>query len=325
MRPDEIAVQPGYLSAEFIWQPPQSPAPHCHASTIVESGPNLVAAWFGGEREGAPDVGIWVSRRNAAGWSQPCEVATGRQPDGARLPCWNPVLFQPRNGALMLFYKVGPEPRSWWGMVLQSGDSGVTWGSPRRLPEGILGPIKNKPEQLKDGTLLCPSSREDHGWQVFFERTPDLGATWQRVGPVNSTHAFDAIQPSLLVHTNGAWQALCRTRNGRIAQVWSNDGGLTWSPMTATVLPNPNSGIDAVTLRDGRLLVVYNRARFHRSPLNVAISADGNRWEDVLVLENGPGEFSYPAVIQTADGRVHITYTYRRESIKHVTLDPARF
>lgn len=325
MTPDVVAAQPGYLSAEMIVSPRTGITHQCHASTIVESGSNLVAAWFGGEREGAHDVGIWVARREAAGWSKPVEVATGAQPDGPRQPCWNPVLYQPGNGALLLFYKVGPEPRSWWGMVMESLDHGATWSAPRRLPEDILGPIKNKPVQLADGAMLSPSSREDRGWQVFFERSADLGKTWERVGPVNNTHDFDAIQPTLLLHTNGQVQALCRTRSRCISQVWSADGGKTWSPMAATALPNPNSGIDAVTLRDGRHLLVYNRARLHRSPLNVAVSRDGKQWHDVLVLESGAGEFSYPAVIQTADGRVHITYTHRREAIKHVVLDPSRF
>ena len=61
-----------------------------------------------------------------------------------------------------------------------------------------------------------------------------------------------------------------------------------------------------------------------RSPLNVAISNDGVAWTDVAVLENDNAQhgYSYPAVIQTRDGLVHITYTWRRERIVHVVLDP---
>ena len=89
-------------------------------------------------------------------------------------------------------------------------------------------------------------------------------------------------------------------------------------------LPNPNSGIDAVTLQDGRQLLVFNNTPRGRTPLNVALSRDGVEWKVVLTLEDQPGEYSYPAVIQAADGRVHITYTYRRQSIKHVVLDPSK-
>ena len=100
--------------------------------------------------------------------------------------------------------------------------------------------------------------------------------------------------------------------------------------MTATALPNPNAGTDAVTLKDGRQLLVYNhttrRGGFPsgRAMLNVAVSTDGTAWQPVLTLERAKGEYSYPAVIQTADGLVHITHTYQRRSVKHVVLDPRK-
>ena len=77
-----------------------------------------------------------------------------------RHPCWNPVLFDVPGAGLMLFYKVGPSPQTWWGMVRTSRDSGRTWSEARRLPDGILGPIKNKPVRLADGTLVAGSSTE---------------------------------------------------------------------------------------------------------------------------------------------------------------------
>ncbi|MFO7257464.1 MAG: exo-alpha-sialidase, partial [Bacteroidota bacterium] len=117
-----------------------------------------------------------------------------------------------------------------------------------------------------------------------------------------------------------------------VAQAWSNDQGRTWSEMTATMLPNPNSGTDAVTLQDGRQLLVYNHTTKEgdepkdRNMLNVALSDDGENWTPVMTLENEPIQagYSYPAVIQTSDGLVHITYTYARESIKYVVLDPEK-
>ena len=138
---------------EFIYE--KAPYPSCHASTIVETDKReLVAAWFGGTHEKHPDVGIWVSRYEKNAWTPSVEVANGVQPDGTRHPTWNPVLFQPRNAPLMLFYKVGPTPQTWWGELRTSTDGGRTWSAARRLPDKILGPIKNKPVQLADGTIL---------------------------------------------------------------------------------------------------------------------------------------------------------------------------
>jgi predicted neuraminidase len=319
------------LKSEFVFE--QAPFPSCHASTIAETESGLVAAWFGGTRERDPDVCIYVSRNVKGRWTPPAEVANGLGFATNRMPCWNPVLFQPKSGPLLLFYKVGPSPATWWGMMMTSPDGGVTWSPPRRLPDGILGPIKNKPVQLADGDLLCPSSTEGAGgWRVHFERTADLGQTWQPTPPVNDGREIGAIQPSLLFHPGGRLQAVGRTRQGRIFQVWSDDDGRSWGPMTLTALPNPDAGTDAVTLRDGRQLLVYNHntrdqtANKGRSPLNVAISDEGADWRMVLVLEDdpeAPSGFAYPAVIQTGDGLVHITYTWKRQRIKHVVLDPA--
>jgi len=171
------AASAGLIQAEFIFE--TAPFPACHASTIADTPGGLVAAWFGGTHERHPDVGIWVSRREAAAWSNPVEVANGIETDTLRFPCWNPVLFQSRNGPLLLFYKVGPSPSAWWGMLTSSTNSGRSWSLPRRLPDGILGPIKNKPVHLANGDLLCPSSGEDGqtGWRIHFERTADLGVT----------------------------------------------------------------------------------------------------------------------------------------------------
>ena len=319
----DARVGRGVIKSELVFD--KAPFQSCHASTIAETGGGLIAAWFGGTKEGSPDVGIWVSRQGGGHWDAPVEVADGRQADGTRWPCWNPVLFQPRTGPLLLFYKVGPAPwTNWWGMLMRSNDGGKTWSVPRRLPAGILGPIKNKPVQLASGDIVCPSSIETDGWRVHFERTSDGGKTWSSTGPVNDGKTIAAIQPSLLVHTLSHLQAVGRTKQHRVFTIDSEDGGRTWGPMTLTDLPNPNSGTDAVTLRDGRFLLVYNPTIKDRHPLAVALSRDGKTWTKMSILENGSGEFSYPAVIQTRDGMVQITYTWNRTHIKHVVLDPAR-
>ncbi len=89
-------------------------------------------------------------------------------------------------------------------------------------------------------------------------------------------------------------------------------------------LPNPNAGIDAVKMKDGSVALVYNHTTRDRNPLNIAFSTNhGSGWQKTLTLEDGPGEYSYPAVIQTKDSLLHITYTWQRRCIKHLVVDPA--
>lgn len=320
------------VQSEFIFE--HASFPSCHASSLAETKSGLVAAWFGGTAERNPDVCIYVSRHVDGAWTTPAMVANGVGFGAHRLPTWNPVLFQPKAGPLRLFYKVGPSPATWWGMTTTSTNDGKTWSTPQTLPAGILGPIKNKPVQLANGDILAPSSTEsDRGWRVHFERSLDGGRTWHATPPVNDGQTIGAIQPSLLFHPEGKLQAIGRTQNDKLFEVWSLDEGNTWGPMRLLDLPNPNSGIDALTLRDGRQLLVYNHNTRNRapsegrSPLNVAVSLDGQSWSAALVLEDNPDApsgFAYPAVIQSADGLVHITYTWERKRIKHVVLNPAK-
>lgn len=315
---------------EFIATRP--PTPQSHASTLVETRDGtLLAAWFGGEHEGAANVGIWLARRGAKDWQPAQRVADGTQDNGQPQPAWNPVLFQPAQGPLQLYYKVGPNPRQWWGLLTLSSDDGAHWSAPRRLPDGILGPIKNKPLQLANGRILAPSSSEDEadGWRTHIETSDDNGLHWRRGLAVNDSAHIGAIQPSLLRYRDGRLQALGRSKQNRVFSVFSNDDGATWEPMTLLDLENPNAGTDAVMLRDGRALLVYNPTLAGtdwwegRGVLAVALSDDGVRWWRVLTLEDNPkDEFSYPAVIQTRDGLVHVSYTWKRQRIKHVVLDP---
>jgi predicted neuraminidase len=340
--PSEAIAQTPIVKAEFVFE--RAPFPSAHASTIVETKDGLVAAWFGGTRERNPDVGIWVSRYDGKQWSAPVEVANGVQPDGTRHPCWNPVLFQPMNGtALVLFYKVGPSPSEWWGMVRISKDAGRTWSEAAKLPPGILGPIRAKPIEIRPAVVLAGSSTENDGWIVHMERyapVPRPGmlwedpwalealasaSNWEKSAPLNTAAEFGAIQPTILVHSATELQILCRTRQGVIAEAWSHDQGKTWSKLTATTLPNPSAGIDAVSLTGGGFLLVYNPSPKDRLQLQIARSSDGKSWQPFVTLENETtGEYSYPAMIQTRDGLVHVTYTWRRERIRHVVVQPDR-
>ncbi len=334
---DELRIESSHRIAE------PAPTPESHASTIVETGDGLLASWFGGTAEKNPDVGIYVSRFKGGAWTMPEKVAEGTEDGPTRYPCWNPVLFLARSGPLFLFYKVGPTPATWWGRVMTSTNNGRTWSRSARLPETILGPVRNKPVSLSDGTLLSGSSTEHDGWRVHLERLqlpvpnpataanagPNVGAwdpaewKWQRSSPLHTVDQFEAIQPTVLVWDSSRLQILCRTRTQKVvSQSWSLDGGWTWSGMTATPLPNPNSGIDGLVLKDGRGLLVHNNTARGRGVLGIALSRDGKDWHQALELENSDGEFSYPAVIQAQDGRIHVTYTWRRRAIQHVVIAP---
>ena len=319
----------GIVVDEFLYE--KAPFPSCHSATLAETPTGLVAAYFGGTKERNPDVEIYVSRQVDGKWLAPVSAANGIQNDKLRLPTWNPVLYQVPGGDLLLFYKIGPKPSEWWGMMRTSKDGGITWSAAEKLPDGNIGPVKNKPVLLSNGNLFAPSSKEGKGWTIHFEVTTDNGKTWRTVGPVPG-NGLDAIQPSILDHGKGKLQLLARSKNRALLTSWSADNGETWSPLEKTNLPNNNSGTDAVTMKDGRHVLVYNHvlppgelAKGPRTPLNVAVSKDGINWSAALILEDSPiSQYSYPAVIQTSDGMLHFIYTWRRQKIKHVVVDPSK-
>jgi len=319
------------VKAEFVYKNQDVWFPSCHASTIAETEDGLIAAWFGGTAEKNPDVCIWVSRFTNGKWTIPVEVANGIQHKTLRYPTWNPALFN-TGKEIILFYKVGPDPKEWWGEYIISTDNGKSWSRPTHLPDQILGPVKDKPVLLSTGELLCPSSTENDGWKAHMEITPDFGLTWQRTENLKQDENVGVIQPTILFHNGGKLQTLCRSKNKMIYTAWSDDNGRNWTKLEPTSLPNPNSGIDAVTLKDGRHVLIYNhikpgRGWGDRNILNMAVSDDGIHWNAAVLLENDPNkdaEYSYPAVIQTKDGLIHITYTWNRKRIKHVVVDPAK-
>ena len=300
----------------------------CHASTIVELSPNrLMAAWFAGEHESNPNVCIWLSSAYKNKWTKARKVADGIF-EGKQYACWNPVLVKNKHGKLFLFYKVGPNPREWWGMMKSSVNEGKTWSKAIKLPNNMLGPIRNKSIQLSDGHWLHPSSTEsinDNVWQSHLEISDANAKNWEKVAIDCGT--YGVIQPSILVHKGEILQMLFRSKQNRIIQSWSIDKGKSWGALTPTNLPNPNSGIDAVMLKDGSFILIYNPLLAGkdwsdgRNILKVAHSKDGINWTDIYELEHqAKGEFSYPAVIQGSNGEIHITYTFDRKKIKHVVL-----
>lgn len=302
-----------------------------HASTITELENNtLLAAWFGGKYEGAKDVGIYVSSYKEQKWSTPKELIKPLIKDGDTLPCWNPVLFKSKSQNLYLFYKVGKNPREWFGAMIVSKDDGKTWSDSKYLPKGIVGPIRNKPIETIPGVILCGSSTEsidDNKWRVFIETYTETTDSWT-ITDINDKKNFDIIQPTFLVHSDKEIQILSRSRHNKLISSWSEDNGKTWQKTDTINVANSNSGVDALTLSHKSFLLVNNPLKMGkdwfngRNVLDVEYSKDGISWKKLFDLENQKeGEFSYPAIIQTSDKKVHILYTYNRKFIKHTTFD----
>jgi alpha-L-fucosidase len=315
--PESVSAK--LLETGMIYE--EAPFPSCHASTIVETNDGLLAAWFGGTHERNPDICIYTSRKSKNDkWSTPEMVADGVQSSTLRYPCWNPVLFKRDNGDIVLYYKAGPSPSTWWSEYKVSEDEGKTWSAKAGIPRACLGPIKNKPVRLSTGKILYPTSIEIVGkWNVYMETSEQDLSNWEKIEIDNN--GFDAIQPSVLHYADGSLQILCRSKNKNIVESWSRDNGKTWSELEATSLPNNNSGTDAVTLSNGLQLLIYNPITQGRNQLAIAVSIDGKNWKRLLDIENEPiGEFSYPAIIEDKNGIVHATYTYNREKIKYVKL-----
>ena len=270
-----------------------------------------------------------------------------------RKACWNPVLCEMPNGELWLFFKIGSSVGDWTGWLAKSKDGGRTWSDKEPLgydSEGraYLGPIKNKPE-LIDNRLLCPSSTEKNGWRFHMEildlsdgqwktgkAVKDLNWKWIPVESTesiktddNKLHPIDCIQPSILKLKDGRLQVMMRTHNARLATSFSSDKGNTWTPVVLSEVVNNQSGTDAVTLQDGRHMLIYNNfetlpmtPKGVRTPCSLALSADGQTWHHVLTLEDSPiDQYSYPAIIQGRDGKIHCIYTWRRQRVAYKEID----
>jgi predicted neuraminidase len=339
------------IKGQFIFEPGSTSFPESHASTIVAlKNGDLLSAWFGGTKERAPDVAIWLSRLHAGHWSAPVEMV--RKPN---IPTWNPVLFHTNDGRLWLYYKVGPSPSTWAGGRLYSDDEGLTWSKPELLPEPLLGPIRAKPLVLPGGIVVAGSSVEGNSataniaWNAFIERSTDDGKTFTRIGSITIPKDVDSaekpypnppagapgwagekgprkyvgiIQPSVIDMGNKHLRLYARSQTlaMKVAIADSTDNGLTWTQAHYIEVPQNNSGLDVVRLNDGRLVMIYNNTTVGRTPLTLAVSTDGLTFRPFATLEDAAGQYSYPAIIQSAHGDLEMTYTWQRKTIKYAHL-----
>lgn len=295
----------------------------CHASTIIHlKGGCFIAAWFGGTKEGADDVGIWMTKGRPGDWEKPFEVAKI-----SNEPHWNPVLFQSSSGEIFLFFKVGKNTAMWETWVKTSEDNGKTWSKAYELvlgDRGGRGPVRNKPIILSNGTWIAGASNENGPWNAFFDVSHDDGKTWKATPYLTidrkSFIGKGIIQPTLWEYPDGQVHALLRSSEGSVYRTDSKNDGKTWSPVYKTSLPNPNSAIDIIQLSGDTLALACNTDAKNwgsRGTLILAISFNnGKTWPKKMVIEPGKeeDEFSYPAVIGFGD-TIAVTYTWQRRKI----------
>ena len=293
----------------------------CHASTLASfSEGSYLCAWFGGTKEGDNDTAIWYCDRRNGVWQTP-KILANVSPE----PHWNPVLFATAN-QIYLYFKVGASPKVWRTYWMQTPENSPDWSQPAELIPGDIGgrgPVKNKPIILSNDDWLAPASIEtQQAWYCFVDRWSNQGLSWHRsdlISPLKKNfRGKGIIQPSLWQSQPKKVHLLCRSTSNKIFRADSEDNGQTWSSAYPTNLPNNNSGIDLVQLDNGLLILAYNpiaKNWGNRTPLILAASQDnGFTWDKVFVLEDGAGEYSYPAIIATENG-LAVTYTWRRESI----------
>ncbi|MBI4556185.1 MAG: exo-alpha-sialidase [Candidatus Hydrogenedentes bacterium] len=310
------------FSSELIFEKiPGAPAHHCSTITEAPNG-DLVCVWYGGSYESADDQVLFLSRRKAGqrAWSTPEVVIPAAQLPG------NAIVFTDASRRVWIVWGRMESPRpirrgSGWGecrlMYRTSGDSGATWSDDKPLIDELGSLPRNVPIHLASGDMLVPlSGRVGSERGSFFMITRDDGQTWER-----SAVIAGGSQPTVVQRSDGS--LLCFMRNEpRILMSESRDLGRTWSAATPTQFNNPDAGIAMTRLQSGALVLVFNDTPDARTPLCIVRSGDnGQTWDTPLKLEANPGEYSYPCAIPTADGRIHVTYTFRRYSIKHVEFN----
>jgi predicted neuraminidase len=323
---------------------PNSSAASVHSATAAEiSDGRLRAFWYGGSREGAPDVAIYTSIYSLPrkDWSSERVVIT-RELAQRYLQRYvrklgNPVVGRDQGGRLCLYF-VSVSVGGWAGSAVNlmvSEDEGETWSPPRRL---IASPffnistlVKGAPLRFSDGTIALPVYHELLG---KFGELLRLDAEGHAIGKTRLSWGQSSLQPVIVPRSDKEAVGLMRysgDRPNRILIVRTEDGGVHWSPPVKTALPNPNAAIGSVLLADGPLLLAFNNAEENREDLSLALSTDfGNTWRIAHRFEGDPGstqapvpEYSYPWIMQDRAGDVHVLYTWGRSRIKHVRFNRA--
>jgi len=331
-----------FMKEEFIGPPG---AMQVHAASMAELGDGTLAAvWYGGEYEGSKDTRIYFTTRvpRAPGeegeWSLPRgivdRVSAGKELKRYIKKTGNPLIFSGPGDRLWLIY-VTVSVGGWSGSALNvtvSHDRGRNWAPGRRL---TLSPffnvselVRNNPLPLTGGGYVIPIYHECIGifsellW--FFPKSDGKGLNYRKT---RLTWGKRFLQPTIVALSPDSAVTFHRGHGVRknIGMSFGEDGGETWTAPGYIELPNPDAGIAALLLSDGRVLLAYNHHRETRENLSLAVSDRGFRsWRRAAVLEDTPGEeFSYPYLLPTGDGSIHLVYTWKRQRIKHVVFNEA--
>jgi predicted neuraminidase len=319
---------------EFL--PGIATAPAVHSGTLIAlPDGRLLAAWFGGSREGAADVAIYGAEQIAKRWSvarvlvdrADTERALGR----SLRKLGNPVLTQDTAGRVWLFFVV-TSLGGWSTSAIAykiSTDGGDHFGPAHWLvtsPLLNLGTlVRTRPLHYADGSLALPVYQELLGkFGTLLRIAPDGRILSQsRIGSGRT-----ALQPSLVaIDAQHAWALLRRTGSAiaRVLVAHSDDGGHQWSLPEPTDLPNPDASVAALNDSKGALLLLYNPNEQGRNILSLARSHDGRHWQWLYDLEQGKpaDEFSYPFLIRDGRGDYHLIYTWQRQRMVHIRFNAA--
>lgn len=319
MRPPGATTSGGLpLRTPVTAQLPDRPFAHCATLTALPGG-SLLAGWFAGSYETAPDVAILAARLNAPGadWSAPWVLV-----DVPGYSVGQPVFLSLPGGELWLFFVVIDGGGSGWTGARpyrqRSSDGGQTWTDRQLLLDDPGLMLRSRPLILA-GRIVVPMY-DEKAWQSRMLISDDGGQSWRLAAPIESLPGN--IHPTLVQLDGGRLLAYLRPggKGGVIWRTESADGGETWSDPTPTQLPNPNSGFDLLRLQSGRLALAFNNSDKLRTPLCVALARRGEQWDRLRTLEDALGEFSYPTLAQTHDGQIHVVYTYRREHIQYASF-----
>jgi predicted neuraminidase len=329
---------PVFIAEEFI--APSLKGKVAHASSICElSDGRLAAVWYAGSREGAKDVAIYFAMRGSGermSWTKP-RVIVNRDSATKELQRFvkkvgNSIIFADSEDRIWLIY-VTISVGGWSGSSLNvkiSDDGGMTWTQSQRL---TLSPffnvselVRNNPLPMKDGGFGIPIYHECLG------KFPEM--LWIRVGNADQRITFKKtrmvggrmfIQPSVVVYDSHSATAFYRNCSDDrvVGMAFTSDIGARWSKPRKLGLPNSDSALNALLLSEGQLLLAFNDSKRTRDNLSLAVSPDGGaNWMRIAEIENNPGEeFSYPYMIRSSDGRIHLVYTWRRKRIKQVVFN----
>ena len=315
-----------------------------HSATAVElADGRLRAFWYGGTREGAPDVAIYTSvySPKEETWSPERAVMT-RELAQRRLhrhvrKLGNPVAGRDPAGRIWLFF-VSVSVGGWAGSAVNavvSTDEGTTWSPPRRL---ITSPflnistlVKGAPVPLSDGTVALPVYHEFLG---KFGELLRVDADGRVIGKTRLSWGKSSLQPVIVPRSGTEAVAFMRYAGdppARVLVTRTSDAGAHWSEPAKTALPNPNSAVGGVLLPGGPLVLAFNNAEENREDLSLALSDDfGASWRMARGLEGASLaphapilEYSYPWIMQDRSGDVHVLYTWGRTRIKHAVFNRA--